>query len=69
MILFIVILYYVISYYSRIYLATNYHVNKPLFLIQESILILFGAVLGLDYILKESKKNGRWSFNNLNFLY
>jgi hypothetical protein len=55
--------YEVADHYAQLFLASNYYYHIPLFLVKEITAISFGVLLGLDYILKETKMEGQWRLN------
>jgi len=57
----IAISYNIASRYLQLYTAIYFSSSIPLFLTKEFLLMLFGVSFGLDYILKEIKKEGQWS--------
>lgn len=59
----LLVTYYFFGQNSQKFLAENYFLSIPLYLAKETVVILFGVLLGLEHFLKERKKTGQWRLN------
>lgn len=52
-----------VSKFAEFKQATTFTISKPLLILEGMVFIALGAAFGLEYILRECKKQGKWKVN------
>lgn len=54
---------------SRKYFQRNFEINNLYFIITISIAMLLGALMAIEYLFNEFKKNGTWKVNVIKLIF